>query len=150
MPRDMSWLSPKRRRTTMALPTTKNGRKSTTEEERALSPSPQVQTSSPKPVLPSPDLGQRTSRVFSSASATSESDGNLFYAYARQVCSINASPRFRNADIQLPTGRRASLPIPPHFRLGAHSKRVVGIGPNILSGCDTTWFTAFFFRGGLS
>jgi hypothetical protein len=133
MPRDMSWLSPKRRRTTMPLPTTKNGRKSTSvEEERALSPSPQVQTSSPRPVLPSPDLGQRTSRVFSSASATSESDGNLFYAYARQVCKLKTCRRFRDADIQLRTGRRASLPIPLDIRLGADSKRMVGVDPNTL------------------
>jgi len=89
----------------MALQTTKSGRKSIAEDERALSPSPQVPTSSPKPVLPSPDLGQRTSRVFSSSSETSVSDENLFYAYARQVCNMKECPRLRNADVQLRTGR---------------------------------------------
>ena len=106
MPRDMSWLSPKRRRTTTALPTTKSGRKSiAAEDERALSPSPRV-TSSPKPVLPSPDFGQRTSRVFSSTSATaaSESDGNLFYAYARQVCGMKAFRPLGDADTRLCSG----------------------------------------------
>jgi hypothetical protein len=106
MPRDMSWLSPKRRRTTTALPTAKSGRKSiAAEDERALSPSPRV-TSSPKPVLPSPDFGQRTSRVFSSTSATaaSESDGNLFYAYARQVCGMKAFRPLGDADTRLCSG----------------------------------------------
>jgi hypothetical protein len=145
MPRDMSWLSPKRRRTTTALPTAKNGRKSTTAEDaRDLSPSPRV-TSSHKPVLPSPDLGQRTSRVFSSASAASESDGNLFYAYARQVCKMKGSRRFRNADTQLSAGRRAPLSIPPDIRLGAHRKRMVDLDPNTLPGRDPTWTPAIRF-----
>lgn len=90
MPRDMSWLSPKRRRTTTALPTVngvrnKNG---VDEQQRPLSPSPRF--TSPKPVLPSPTLKQRASRTFSTASVTSaaatiEEEGNLFYAYARRV-----------------------------------------------------------------
>jgi hypothetical protein len=85
----MSWLSPKRRRTTTALPTVNSGRsKNGIDEQRPLSPSPRF--TSPKPVLPSPTLKQRASRTFSTASATSaaatiEEEGNLFYAYARRV-----------------------------------------------------------------
>jgi hypothetical protein len=88
MPRDMSWLSPKRRRTTTALPTVGDRIKNGVDEQRPLSPSPRF--TSPKPVLPSPTLKQRASRTFSTASATSaaatiEEEGNLFYAYARRV-----------------------------------------------------------------
>ena len=90
MPRDMSWLSPKRRRTTTALPTINGGRsKNGVDDQRPLSPSPRF--TSPKPVLPSPTMKQRASRAFSatsvtSAGATIEEEGNLFYAYARRVC----------------------------------------------------------------
>ncbi|GAB7322656.1 hypothetical protein MBLNU13_g03563t1 [Cladosporium sp. NU13] len=97
MPRDMSWLSPKRRRTTTALPTVngirnKNG---VDGQQRPLSPSPRF--TSPKPVLPSPTLKQRASRTFSTASVTSaaatiEEEGNLFYAYARRADELH--PRY--------------------------------------------------------
>ncbi|KAM0707092.1 hypothetical protein Q7P35_006423 [Cladosporium inversicolor] len=96
MPRDMSWLSPKRRRTTTALPTVNGGRnKNGVDEQMPLSPSPRF--TSPKPVLPSPSLKQRASRTFSSASATSaaatiEEEGNLFYAYARRADELH--PRY--------------------------------------------------------
>ncbi|KAM0720057.1 hypothetical protein Q7P37_004193 [Cladosporium fusiforme] len=93
MPRDISWLSPKRRRTTTAVPTVKNGHSVTGEDEEPLSPTPRFV--SPKPVLPSPSLGQRRSRTFSSASSTTavtshEADGNLFYAYARQADDLHS------------------------------------------------------------
>ena len=89
----MSWLSPKRRRTTTALPTVGDRIKNGVDEQRPLSPSPRF--TSPKPVLPSPSLKQRASRTFSTASATSaaatiEEEGNLFYAYARRVCGLTS------------------------------------------------------------
>ena len=90
----MSWLSPKRRRTTTALPTVNGVRsKNGVDDQRPLSPSPRF--TSPKPVLPSPTLKQRASRAFStpsvtSAAATIEEEGNLFYAYARRVCGLTS------------------------------------------------------------
>ena len=85
----MSWLSPKRRRTTTALPTVQSSRKNAVDEHPLpLSPSPRF--TSPKPILPTPILKQRSSRTFSTTSATSTTatpaeEGNLFYAYARRV-----------------------------------------------------------------
>lgn len=129
MPRDMSWLSPKRRRTTTALPTVNGARKNgIDEEQQPLSPSPRF--TSPKPVLPSPSLKQRASRTFSSASTTSttaspEGEGNLFYAYARRVCETGSCSTWYDTLTDCLVGRRSSLSIPPHFRLCAGRERVV-------------------------
>lgn len=117
MPRDMSWLSPKRRRTTTALPTVngvrnKNG---VDEQQRPLSPSPRF--TSPKPVLPSPTLKQRASRTFSTASVTSaaatiEEEGNLFYAYARRVGgSISCSTSLVTLTYRSPRPTNSTLDI---------------------------------------
>lgn len=129
MPRDMSWLSPKRRRTTTALPTVHSGRKNgIDEEQQPLSPSPRF--TSPKPVLPSPSLKQRASRTFSSASTASataspEGEGNLFYAYARQVRGARSCSNQNATLTEHPLGRRSSLPVPAHFRFCASRKRMV-------------------------
>jgi len=137
MPRDMSWLSPKRRRTTTALPTVHSGRKNGVDEQ-PLSPSPRF--TSPKPVLPSPGLKQRASRTFSTASSTSataapDEEGNLFYAYARQVRWIDSwqqGGRDTNVSSPLP-GRRPPPTIPAYLRFCASRKRMVDAGPVVLS-----------------
>lgn len=137
MPRDMSWLSPKRRRTTTALPTVHSGRKNgIDEEQQPLSPSPRF--TSPKPVLPSPSLKQRASRTFSSASTASatappEGEGNLFYAYARQVCGTSSCSSKNATLTKHLIGRRSSLPIPAHFRFCASRERVVVSSTILLS-----------------
>jgi hypothetical protein len=128
MPRDMSWLSPKRRRTTTALPTVHSGRKNGVVEELSLSPSPRF--TSPKPVLPSPALKQRSSRTFSSASTTSatpapEGEGSLFYAYARRVCKSRSCNVWHANLTSYLAGRRSPLSIPAYFRLCASRKRMV-------------------------
>jgi hypothetical protein len=87
----MSWLSPKRRRTTTALPTVHGSSRKNAVDEHPLPLSPSPRFTSPKPILPTPSLKQRASRTFSTTSAASvtatpvEEEVNLFYAYARRV-----------------------------------------------------------------
>ena len=82
--REMSWLSPKRRRTTGNLKTVANGQVNNAESETLASPT----TGSAAPESATTERPPSTRRPFSQPSVSrgrSSTDGNLFYAYARKV-----------------------------------------------------------------
>ena len=86
--REMSWLSPKRRRTTGNLRKIPNGQVTVNNEDKVA------------PSLPSPTLQRSVSayrpdsipeEVVAGSSLSSASDGNLFYAYARKVGRVETT-----------------------------------------------------------
>ena len=91
MPRDMSWLSPKRRRTTGNVPTTSGRKNSEAGSETALG-SPWLEPTTPKNERPpSRAMSNGSSNGVPSLPGSSEGsrdgsgEGNLFYAYAKRV-----------------------------------------------------------------
>ena len=77
MPKDMSWLSPKRRRTTGNLKTLPNGQVNSDATNGSAPPG--------SPVVVRPPSAHRPISQPVVSTVNNTGDGNLFYAYARKV-----------------------------------------------------------------
>lgn len=128
MPREsMSWLSPKRRRTTGNLKTLRNGQNGTTENSE-MAPSSAGYSTSASQRRPSSPTQTRSHSQSGTARLVSEPmdgsevlnpDDNLFYAYARRVSQFNSNtlPPFAWLRWCTATGRQQSVALSPYFCL---------------------------------
>lgn len=127
----LSWLTPKRRRTTGNLKTNGHMKKVAEEGFGAIMEDGVPNHGSERPSGVSRPASQPHVPQISKGA-----DGGLFYAYARKVrrCTLTArsiltrSPR---------PGRRLRFMLPAHLRLGADCKRMVAPRTNQLPCCFT-------------
>ena len=133
MPKDMSWLSPKRRRTTGNLKNVTNAQVPNGSDVQSSPP----QAAPPTPPTPTPDQRPKAARpvsqpqirraVSSVAPGTGADSGNLFYAYARKVRRPCESDH--HSVLTRTLGRRSEVALSPYLRFRHSRQRMVVTRP---------------------